>query len=254
MNLGLAEKIIVVTGGSSGIGLACVKLFLDEGAKVALCGRDASKFTLQHENLLSFTCDVTQETAVQAFAQAVEARFGACDALITNAGQGRVSTFENTLDAAWNEELNLKFYSQIYPIRAFKPLLLKSQQAAIVAVNSLLALQPEKHMVATAAARAGVQNLIKSLASEFAPYIRVNSILLGLIDSNQWQKRFAAREDKNQTRENWTAALAQEKHIPLKRLGEPQEAAKAIAFLASPASSYITGAKLEVSGGLSRSI
>ena len=109
-------------------------------------------------------------------------------------------------------------------------------------------------MVATSAARAGVQNLAKSLAGEFAPHIRVNSILLGLVDSGQWQRRFDAREDTSVTREKWFGDLARKKGIPLGRLGQSDEAARAILFLGSPAASYITGASLEVSGGVSRHI
>jgi len=82
----------------------------------------------------------------------------------------------------------------------------------------------------------------------------VNSILLGLVDSGQWQRRFDARSDKSQSREDWYGTLARGKHIPLGRLGNPEEAARAIVFLGSPAASYITGSNLEVSGGVSRSI
>jgi NAD(P)-dependent dehydrogenase (short-subunit alcohol dehydrogenase family) len=121
-------------------------------------------------------------------------------------------------------------------------------------VNSLLAYQPEPHMVCTAAARAGVQSLLKSLARELAPKVRVNTILLGLVDSGQWQRRFEARADKTQARESWIAELAREKGIPLGRLGAPEEPARAILFLGSPAAGYITGASLEVSGGVSRHI
>ena len=109
-------------------------------------------------------------------------------------------------------------------------------------------------MVCTSAARAGVQSLLKSLATELAPRIRVNSILLGLVDSQQWQRRFEAREDQGQTREDWFADLARRKAIPLGRLGRAEEAARALVFLASPAASYITGARLEISGGVSRFI
>jgi NAD(P)-dependent dehydrogenase (short-subunit alcohol dehydrogenase family) len=115
-------------------------------------------------------------------------------------------------------------------------------------------MQPEPHMVCTSAARAGVQNLLKSLATEFAPRIRVNSVLLGLVDSGQWQRRFEARKDPSQSRADWMRELAGEKHIPLGRLGDPEEPARAIVFLGSPAASYITGASLEISGGVSRSI
>src|SRR4029077_13970718 len=132
-----------------------------------------------------------------------------------NAGQARLTTFAETTDEAWREELELKFFSQIHPIRAFKPLLDKSSAAAILAVNSLLAYQPEPYMVATSAARAGAQNLLKSLAREFAPRIRVNSVMLGLIVSGQWERRFVARKDPAQTREEWFADIARTRHIPL---------------------------------------
>ncbi len=140
---------------------------------------------------------------------------GRIDILVTNAGQGRVSTFESTTDNEWREEFELKLFSQILPIRTFRHLLKQSDAPAIVAVNSLLSLQPEPHMVCTAAARAGVQNLLKSLATEFAPQIRVNTILLGLVDSAQWQRRYEAREDLSQSREKWFANQARQKHIPL---------------------------------------
>ena len=133
-----------------------------------------------------------------------------------------MSTFADTTDEAWREELELKFFSQIYPVRAFKPLLDKSDAAAIMAVNSLLAYQPEPYMVATAAARAGAQSLVKSLAREFAPRIRVNSILLGLIDSGQWERRFVVRENKAQTREEWFAEIAPQPAHPDGTAGRPR--------------------------------
>ena len=154
----------------------------------------------------------------------------------------------------YTHKLELKYFSQIRPIRAFQNMLAASGSGAIVATNSLLALQPEPHMVCTSSARAGIQNLLKSLARELAPEIRVNSILVGLIDSNQWQRRFEARDDKNQTREAWYADLAKNKNIPMGRLGKPEEAARLLAFLASPAASFITGAQVEISGGISRFI
>ena len=264
MDLGLNGKTVVVTGGSSGIGLASVKTFLEEGARVAFCARGSERLAdveaelsgqYGTDRIYAQALSVLDKEAVTGFAIAVKTHFGGCDALITNAGQGRVSTYANTRDEDWRDELELKFFSQLHPIRAFEAMLRDSAKVsagAIVAVNSLLAYQPEAHMVCTSAARAGVQNLLKSLATEFAPAIRVNSIVLGLVDSQQWQRRFAAREDQSQTRDDWYAALAQQKKIPLGRLGEPAEAARTIAFLASPAASYTTGARLEVSGGVSR--
>jgi NAD(P)-dependent dehydrogenase (short-subunit alcohol dehydrogenase family) len=261
MDLGLKDKTAVVTGGTSGIGLETARLLLSEGARVAICGRDTDRLAAAvatlgaGENLLALPCDVLNKPSVEQFSDSVaQWSGGSLDLLVNNAGQGRVSTFADTTDEAWREELELKFFSQIHPLRAFTPLLQKSTAPAVVIVNSLLSLQPELHMVATSAARAGVQNLAKSLAGELAPDIRVNTILLGLVESGQWQRRFEVRPDKAISRDAFFAALAKSKGIPLGRLGKPDEAARAIVYLGSPAASYITGASLEVSGGVSRFI
>ena len=259
MDLQLHDRVAVVTGGSSGIGLATARLLLAEGAAVAICGRDAARLAAAQSSLaadatrlLALTCNVLDKAAVARFADAVAQWKGRCDILVNNAGQARMSTFADTSDEAWREELELKFFSQIHPVHAFKPMLDKSDAAAILAVNSLLAYQPETYMVATSAARAGAQSLVKSLARELAPRIRVNSVLLGLIDSGQWERRFAVRKDLSQTREQWYGEVARTRHIPLERLGEPDEVARAIAYLCSPVAGYITGAQLEISGGVSR--
>lgn len=264
LTIDLSSTTAVITGGSSGIGLATAELFLRAGAKVAICGRDVARLreaeTLLRElhrgaRLLAQPCDVLDAPQVKDFAQSVQSAFGGADVLVNNAGQGRVSTFADTSDEAWEQELKLKFFSLINPTRAFLPQLERSPRAAIVCVNSLLALQPEPHMVATSAARAGTQNLIRSMAAEFAPKgVRVNAILIGLVESGQWRRRFDSRDDKSQSWEAWTAALAAKKGISLGRLGKPEEAAQAIFHLATPASSYTTGSHIDVSGGLARHI
>lgn len=263
MDLGLSSRCAVVTGGSSGIGLATAKLLLAEGASVAICGRDRDRLEQAstmlarahgNERVLAHACDVTNRAHVEAFANAVAARWECLDLLVNNAGQARVSTFKDTTDEAWRQELELKFFSQIHTVRAFEPLLRKSSCPAMVGVNSLLAYQPEPHMVCTSAARAGVQSLLKSLAGELAPDIRVNSVVLGLIDSGQWQRRFEASAKAGETKAAWLANIAKSKGIPLARLGQAEEVARAVVFLGSPAASYITGASVEVSGGVSRFI
>ena len=251
MNLDFKDKIAVVTGGSSGIGLAATRLLLASGAHVAMCARDEARLArvaselAAGSRLLAHSCDVRDAASVTAFATAVSGwtadKGGHVDLLVNNAGEGRVSTFGDTTDEAWRVELDLKFFSQINPVRAFLPSLKRSSAPAIVVVNSLLSLQPEAHMVATSAARAGVQSLTKSLAREFASRsVTVNAVAPGFIKTDMTSDFVNNAEVSAKVLEA----------VPLKRFGEAADIANLTTYLCSEEAGYITGQVFNVDGGM----
>ncbi|MEW5248392.1 SDR family oxidoreductase [Microbulbifer discodermiae] len=262
MKLSIDNRVAVVTGGSSGIGFETVRLLLAAGARVAFCGRNKERLEnarvlLEGDypsgELLALPCDVLNEDDCREFAVAVKERFGGCDLLIANAGQGFVAHLDDTPEEAWLGESRLKLFGVLNPLAAFRPLLRNSDIASLTCVNSLLALQPEPHMIATSAARAALLNLTHSLSHELiGEGIRVNSILLGMVESGQWRRRFEQRGERSQSWEQWSSAIAAKRGIPMGRLGRPEEAARALVFLASPLASFTTGAALDVSGGFNR--
>ncbi|MER5256526.1 MULTISPECIES: SDR family oxidoreductase [unclassified Streptomyces] len=260
MDLGLSDRTVLVTGGSSGVGLATVRALLDEGARVATCGRDADRLAKAAaglgggDRLLTGVCDVRDADAVREFTERAADTFGSVDGLVNNAGQSRMKGLDDSTAEDWRDELELKFAGVLNPLHAARPHLAASDAASVVNVNAVLAKQPEPRLITTSAARAGILNLSKSLATELAPEgIRVNSVCLGLIDTGQWTRRHAAA-DSGLSYEDWQAELAADRGIALGRLGRAEEVAYAIVALLSPRASYTTGTSIDVCGGVGRGI
>lgn len=261
MDLGLADRTILVTGGSSGVGLATVRALLDEGARVATCGRDTDRLAKAAaglragpDRLLTGACDVRDAGAVHDFVRRTAEEFGGIDGLVNNAGQSRMKGLDDSTAEDWRDELELKFAGVLNPLQSARPHLAASGTASVVNINAVLAKQPEPRLITTSAARAGILNLSKSLSVELAAEgIRVNSVCLGLIDTGQWTRRHAAA-DPGTTYEDWQAELAADRGIALGRLGRAEEVAYAVLALLSPRASYITGTSIDVCGGVGRSI
>ncbi|MEE2034267.1 SDR family oxidoreductase [Rhodococcus chondri] len=258
MDLQLKNRTYLVTGGSSGIGLATVAMLLDEGANVVTCARDVDRLNAALDPLpgadrrLTAACDVRDRDAVAALVEAGRDRFGGVDGLVNNAGNSRMKPrAETTLDD-WRDEFDLKFSSVVNTVDAALPLLRKSTAASIVNISAVLARQPETRLVTTSAARAGLLNFSKSLSLELAGEgIRVNSVSLGLVDTGQWQRRYE-KSGFDGSFEEWEAEIAADRGIGLGRFGRADEVAFQIVSLLSPRSSYITGTSIDVCGGVAR--
>lgn len=260
MDLRLKGTRILVTGGSSGVGLATVRTLLREGARVATCGRRADALAKALDGLAGpgslyhAPCDVTDEAAVRAFTDAAADHLGGLEGLVNNAGASRMKPFAETTPADWREELELKFFGVLNPLHAALPHLRASGAASVVNINAVLAKQPETRLMTTSAARAGILNLSTSLSKELAPdNIRVNSVCLGLIDTGQWERRHAASGSPLDY-PAWQAELAADRGIALGRLGNADEVAYAVTALLSPRASYITGTTVDVCGGVNRAV
>lgn len=260
MELKLAGRVVLVTGASSGIGHACVRQLLHEGARVIACARGRDRLDETMSALAAqYPRQVVWDTADVRVAEDVERlvslgtdEFGALDMIVNNAGKSRLSTLDTTSRGDWIDELSLKFFGVLNPIEASRQWLRQSDAASVVNLSATLARQPDARMIATSASRAGLLNLSKSLATTLGTEgIRVNSVAVGAIDTGQWKPLYQSQKT-DLSFDEWASAWAVERGYVIPRFGTSDEVAAAILFLLSPVSGYTTGAVLDINGGSSR--
>jgi NAD(P)-dependent dehydrogenase (short-subunit alcohol dehydrogenase family) len=256
MDLQLTGKVVLVTGGTDGLGLATARTLVAEGARVAICGRrperlEAAVRALEAEggDVLGHATNVAHLAELDRFVKAALDRWGRIDGVVNNAGSSAAREFASTSDEAWQQDLDLKLFAAIRTSRLTFESLVKNGAGAIVNVLNTFAKTPEARTAPTSVSRAAGMALTKVLANEWGRHsIRVNAVLVGAIESGQWLRR--AERTGRPLEEIFTDAVDRYR-IPLGRVGRADEFAAAVVFLLSPRSSYITGVALNVDGGSS---
>lgn len=238
-----AVPVVLITGGSRGIGAAAVRAFHARGCRVAFCYEKNAQAAAALENELpgvrGFAANVADPDAVRALFAAVERELGAPDVLVCNAGVAWQGLLTDMSDEDWRRVLDVDLSGAFYCCRAALPAMIRRKWGRILLVSSMWGQVGASCEAAYSAAKAGLIGLTRALAKEEGPSgITVNCVAPGVIDTDM-MAGFSA-EDK--------AALAEE--IPLGALGTPQQVAQALVFLAGEQAAYINGQVLGVNGGL----
>ena len=250
-SFGLADRVMVVTGGASGIGRGIATLFAQEGAMVAVLDRDAAGAQRAVADIeaaigaaggtaMAVTCDVSDQDSVEAAAAAVLARFGRVDVLVNNAGLVRKASIETLPLTDWNGVLAVNLTGYFLCAQAFGRSMLAQGGGAIVHVSSVMADYANPYSGAYSVAKAGVAMLSRQLAVEWGPRgVRSNCVQPALVITPLSQPIYDMPE----------FLARREAAVPSRRIGLPEDIARAALFLASPHASYVNGTDLMVDGG-----
>jgi 3-oxoacyl-[acyl-carrier protein] reductase len=262
VDLGLKGKVSMVAGASRGLGFAVARALAAEGAVVSIASRDAAAIekaasTIRSETgaeVLALAADVRQAGALEAWRDQTLGRFGRLDILFTNSGGPPTGVFAELDDAAWQSAFELVILSVVRMARLAIPPMRAVGGGAILLATSSSVKEPLPNMTLSNVLRASVSALAKTLAQQLAAdRIRVNHIIPGRIDTDRVRELDGINAKKagiSLEEQKKRAAAA----IPLGRYGKPEDFGRAAAFLLSDAASYLTGATLQVDGGLIRSV
>ena len=245
----LSNKIVLITGGTSGIGLEAAKLFREEGASVIIVGQNpdrlqaaASEFG---DSVTLLRGDVSKPADIERVVEQIRRRFGRIDVLFANAGMGLAAPLEAVTEDQIDAQFGVNFKGVFFTIQKAAPLLAKG--GSIVVTTSFLNEVGTPGLSILSATKAAVRSLVRSSGAELAPRgIRVNAVSPGPVSTPFHGKLGLSGQQLDE------AASAIEDQVPLHRFGEAAEIAKAALFLASDDSSFMTGSEVVVDGGISQ--
>ena len=256
MELGLADRIVVVTGASKGIGFACAQAFATEGARVAMISRsranlDAAVARIRHfaHRPQAFVADLSDAGQANAVIESVEAAVGPIDVLVSSAGAARRYPPDELDAKAWHDAMDAKFFSYIHPLDAVVKRMGARGHGVVVNIIGAGGKTANPVHLPGGAANAALMLATAGLAVAYGPKgVRINAINPGGTLTGRVQEGLAA-ESRMSGLSAEELLERQQARIPLRRLGTPEEVAQVALFLASPRASYVTGAIVPMDGG-----
>ncbi len=260
MDVRLDDRVAVITGASTGLGLAMATQFAASGGSVALLARredvlavakaEVAEAAGANAKVEAYSCDVSKAQRIADTFGKVMADFGKVDILVNNAGVSHAKPFDTVTDEDWQSDLDLKLFAAIRLARLALPGMRSRNWGRIVNVLNIGAKAPGANSSPTSVSRAAGLALTKVLSQENARHnVLVNAMLVGLIESDQWQRRHESANDGT-TYQEFLEGMAKG-HIPIGRMGKAEEFARLACFLCSDAGSFITGVAINVDGGAS---